>query len=556
MLRMSRLKLHPSLGTTVLRHLREFTALPEHGIVAGQAVASVLDHLQGLTLAPINDVDVFRRASPRGLRLPPSIIPTVYQQAVSLASPEQDYAALDGFLRRMRSYRVSTVSRDGLLNFVNCDIPYQGPLATLTAGRVIQSFDLNCVRVAVDLALGELVWDRHFEHFLKHRHIEVCAVHTPWHTFIRALKKYHELPDVSMNLEAVAAVVTTFAQSKLYTAYDRNGVISGRFGPKLRDTAARFRSDWHAYFNLQSTTMAGMHRGQDFTVSALVPRGHADEALQRRVDGLHNASLHFAGPAVHALFRKTPTKVVAKAQALDDQLAARSWAGRYLAQDPRGYPDGHLSPRHPEAVDAFLQRLPAFADVFAGLTLDEQYEAAKRLTQLQRELPTRQFAQLMQLAQPVDLRSASAIAAFRARLMAQATAPLRKDGLRLPPVPAPLAARGLQLRELNSIQDFESSRHFGSGGTRPGEIRAGKLAIVEVSSLEHGKPVVTALEIALVAGRPVALKQMHRMPGRFEPTPAPHRLLQAIVLARLTGSPTGRAARGGGFEPEMADLPF
>jgi hypothetical protein len=558
MLRMSRLQLHPSLGTAVLQRLREFAVLPERGIVAGQAVASVLDHLQGLTLAPVNDIDVFRRASPRVLvRRPPSLIPTVHQQAVSLASLAQDYAALDAFLQRMRSYRVSTVTRDGLLNFVNCDVPFQGPFSTLTAARVIQSFDLNCVRVAVDLATGELVWDRHFESFLKHRHIEVCAVHTPWHTFIRALKKCYELPDVSMNLEAVAAVVTTFAQSKLYKAYERNGVISGRFGPKLQETAVRFRSDWQSYFSLDASTMAGAHRGQDFTVSALVPRGEADAALQRRVDCLHNASLHFAGPALHAFFRKPSSKVAAKVQALDDQLTAHSWTGRYLAQDPWGYTEGHLSPRHPQAVDTFLQHQPMFANVFAGLTLDEQYEAVKGLTNLQRTLPAWRFTLLAQMAQPADLRTAATIAALHTRLAAQAVAPLRQEKLALPPLPAPLAARGLRLRELNSIADFESSRHFGSRGTKPGEIRAGKLAILEITSFEAGKQVDTALEIALVNGRPVALKQAHRSPGRFESTPRTHRLVQAIVLARLTGSPTGRAVRRPPEpDPDPDDLPF
>jgi len=556
MLSMRRLILHPSLGLDVLNRLREFTALPSHGVVAGQAVASVLDHMQGLRDSPINDVDVFRVAGIRHLRRQSTIIGTIRHQEVSLANAGLDYASLASFLERMRSYRVSTVSRNGLLNYVNCDTGQHRPLSLLTPSRVIQSFDLNCVRVAVDLATGELVWDRHFENFLKYRRVEICAMHTPWHTFLRALKKSYDLPEVTLDLPATAAIATTFANSHLFQDYACHGVVGDRFGPKLRETAEKMRGTWGRYFRMEEKTYSKVHLGEDFTVSWLTPRADADAAIQRRVNALHNASLHFAGPVLHSLFRKNSHKLVARVQEFESELPPKTRVRDYFEQDPCGFLTGHVSPRHVETVTAFLKLQPKFVNVFAALTLDEQFEAAKELLSFSRNVPAPQFARMAEHVQPADLRTVGALELLHRRVQLAANSSLRATALPLPRVPAPLVARGLKLRELLSINDFETSTHFSPTSYMVRQVREGTRAIVEISSVEDGKPVVTALEIKLEASRPTVLAMLRRSPGRLTPTPNSHRLLCAIVMAKLTGNPLGKDTgyrRPGGPEE---DVPF
>jgi hypothetical protein len=512
--------------------------------------------MQGLRESPVNDVDVFRVAGTRALRRQARVIGTIRHQEVSLVNKGLDYASLATFLERMRSYRVSTVSRSGLLNFVNCDMGQHRPLSLLMPSRVIQSFDLNCVRVAVDLATGELVWDRHFENFLKYRRVEICAMHTPWHTFLRALKKSYDLPDVTLDLPATATIATTFANSHLFQDYACHGVVGDRFGPKLRETAEKMRGTWSRYFRMEEKTYSKVHLGEDFTVSWLTPRADADAAIQRRVNALHNASLHFAGPVLHSLFRKNSHKLVARAQEFENELPRNNRVRDYFEQDPCGFLTGHVSPRHVEVVTAFLNQHPKFVNVFAALTLDEQFEAGKELLNFSRNISAKQFARMAEQAQPADLRSAGAIDSLHRRVELAAKAPLRASGLRLPRVPAPLAARGLKLRELLSIADFESSLHFSPTSYMARQVREGTRAIVEISSVEDGKPVVTALEIKLEVNEPTVLTMVHRSPARLTLTPNSHRLLGAIVMAKLTGNPLGKSAgfrRPGG---PVDDVPF
>lgn len=556
MLPMSRLKLHPSLGRDILNRLREFAPLPSQGVVAGQAVASVLDHMRGLRDSPVNDIDVFRVAGTQYLRRQSSVIGTIRHQDVSLADKRLDYASLATFLDRMRSYRVSTVSRSGLLNFVNCDMGNRRPLSLLTPSRVIQSFDLNCVRAAVDLATGELVWDRHFENFWKYRRVEVCVMHTPWHTFLRALKKSYDLPEVTLDLPATAMIATSFANSHLFHDYACHGVVGARFGPKLRETAEKMRGTWSRYFQLEEKTYNKVHLGEDLTVSWLTPRGEADRTIQRRVDALHNASLHFTGPALHAIFRKNSHKLVSRVHEFENELPRNSRVREYYEQDPCSLLVGHVSPRHVDTVTKFLKEQPGFVHVFAALTLDEQFEAVKTLQRFRRELPPHHFARLAEHAQPADLRTAYAIEALNRHVQSAAQAPFRAEALKLPRVPRPLVARGLRLRELRCVDDFELSRHFSPTSYMARQVREGTRAIVEISSFEDGKAVVTALEIKLEAGKPTVLSMEHRSPGRLSPTPSTHRLLKAIVMARLTGNPlgTGTGSRRPGGPVE--DVPF
>lgn len=533
------IRLHPSLGTKVLERLREYADLPTRGVVAGQAVASVLDHLQGLNMSPINDIDVFRPVGGGILnRVGGTAVHTTTQLLSAQAQHDPDYSALYDFLKRMRSYRISTVSRQGMLNFVNCRLPDFYPLPALSVARVINSFDLNCVRVGVDLATEELVWDRHYQNFLKTRRIEISSVHTPWHTFLRALKKAKEIPGATFDAEAAASVVSLFRESKFYADFERIGVISDAFGPKLVETAKSLEGEWSKYFRLETIVLPLHHRNSvDLTVGSFKLRGTPDEKLLRQVNNMQNASLHFAGPVIHHIFKKASHKVACRIQELDHLIdESHPVIAAQFNQDPYSLSSGQVSTEHLDTVSRFLQACPEFCNTFAGLSLDEQFEASKALAAAKATLAASEFARLAKFAMPPDLRSQASVKALIARLANAAAEPLHTAALPLPRVPASWAKQGLRVKQLCSLSDFTSSIRFSEASRHVWGVRGGREAIVEITSQENGRDVTTALEFKLEEGKPVALSELMRPPGLMT-APARHLQMVALIQARLFGSP-------------------
>ena len=536
---MGSIRLHPSLGPKVLERLREYADLPTRGVVAGQAVASVLDHFQGLNMSPINDIDVFRPAGGSILtRVGGTAVHTTTQLLSAQAQHDPDYSALYNFLKRMRSYRISTVSRQGMLNFVNCKLPECWPLPALSVARVINSFDLNCVRVGVDLATGELVWDRHYQKFLKTRRIEISSVHTPWHTFLRALKKSVELPGATFDVEAAASVVALFHESKFYADFERIGVISDAFGPKLVETAKSLERDWSKYFRLETHVLPLYHRKtDDLTIGTFKLRGAPDEKLQRQVNNMQNASLHFVGPVIHNIFKKTSHRLACRIQELEYLIdESHPDTAAQFTQDPYSLSSGHVSPLHLDTVAEFLKACPEFCHVFAGLNLDEQFEASKALAAAKASLAAPEFARLAKFAMPPDLRSQASVKALVTRLANAAATPLHTVALALPQIPASWAKEGMRVKQLRSLSDFAMSVRFSESSRNVWGVLGGREAVVEISSQENGRDVTTALDFKLEAGKPVALSELMRPPGLIT-VPARHVQMAALIHARLFGTP-------------------
>lgn len=145
---------------------------------------------------------------------------------------------------------------------------------------------------------------------------------------------------------------------------------------------------------------------------------------------------------------------------------------------------------------------------------------------------------------------------LEAEVHAAASRPLGPFTLAPPRVPSPLAAKGMTLRELRSLEDFDTSPQFSSSKYMLEQVRKGARAIIEISTPERGKPVVSAMEVKLESGKPTELSMLHRAPGREEATPRAHRLMAAIVLARLTGSPLGKQSQFRGVGGPREGVPF
>lgn len=551
----SRLTLHPALGTEVLHRLREFAALPKKGVIAGQAVASVLDHMQGLKLSPVNDIDVFRLAARTRLTRKGQMGCELAFQTGPGLGLTRDYNALKEFLRLMRSYKVSTVSTEGLLNYVNCELPNTSFVGGLTAPRVLQSFDLNCVRVAVDIADGRLYWDRHYAEFLKHRQIRICAVHTPWHTFLRALKKAHELPDVSLDLPTAALITSAIEQSALFENFLNAGSISRFFGQKCKSIADRHSSYVHRYFDLDAAGHTGMTAdGQEYKVYSMKARGQVDAALMRRVNQLYGAQLHFCGPLLHDLMSRSSGRIADRVQEMDALLGKRPCAlARQFEQNPVGFVSGHYSVKHLDVVSEALDRLPQLKDAFCGLTLDEQFEAAKRLLKLMPQYDHDTGRELLTRLRPAHLRDVQGLEEVLAAWMNRELAPLHRprkirdlDAVKAV-VPYPC-----QVRELLSPHDLRSAGEY----TARWDAKAKKALYFEFWTVEEGQEHYSVAKLSTKNGKPSEVQwHRHRELGKCV-TQAHQDLRRALMQDLVPGYVETFDPANAAFVDLDQDIPF
>lgn len=408
----SRIALHPEMGASILRHLQQFGDLPARGILAGQAVDSAITDLYGKGGGVYNDLDIFRNA-PGSKRLGAEnwATPTAFRSEIELRlhAREDDYNGMAAIVQLTRLYGIKSVSRQGMLNFVNCTMADGHMHRRLTAQDVIAGFDLNCTRVAVDLATGRLAWDRHYEQFLHSRQLRIVMMHTPWHTFLRLAKKSEELPDVYVDFAAAAEACAGVVHSPLLLNLLHHKSVSLLFGKKHLEQAEATRSIWTPYFNLEARTLARPAAGhwraitkvpagevieKCTTLYMLEPRDHLEPHLQERCDKLGAAVVFHASRVLEEARRTVSAGAVVKLQDVRDC--------RELAKDPdpkkprdfvllcadafgTGYVAGQALPAVADKVADWLSKHGLFKRHFFGLTLAEQHARMQTIAQLARD---------------------------------------------------------------------------------------------------------------------------------------------------------------------------
>ncbi|KWU19197.1 hypothetical protein AS149_13200 [Burkholderia cenocepacia] len=369
------------MGAAVIRHLRQFGDLPDKGIVAGQAVSSAIQDLFGDGRGQVyNDVDIFRElkfTETMRSRRKNTFNETVEQTTSHLpAPPKQEYGGLEAYLRKIRSYQLSSVSSHGKLNYVNCVVPGLTLGNTrLTGRRVIDSFDLNCTRAAVDLETGLLSWDRHFERFLATRQLEIAAVHTPWHTLLRLLKKAEELPDVYVDLQTSAEICAAVAHGLHASSFVHYGVVSTLFGNKAHELAEKTRSQWQGYFDLSQTT-ATARDGTKGQLYSMTPRGDASPEFSGIVDALSGAAIHYAPERMYGSRRKLSAKTEKKI------VQVQQWAEKHdcpqvsylLSVRHDAFVTGQVSESHVTQIGAVLKKHDGLKKLLSPMTLEQQLE--------------------------------------------------------------------------------------------------------------------------------------------------------------------------------------
>lgn len=186
----------------VLKRLNELTVLPEHGTVAGQAVASLFyDELNIGVSGPINDIDIFV-----SLNLPPEQRGVVYtgktknvrtnrtaSHITSMVTEGDEYSGMK-FICARSNVTILRTYQDGLRNFTLINHDECGSVGEQTVDvsyDIVRGFDLNLVGVGIHLKSGTAVVTPDFLEFLNHKTMKVVTCNTPTHTLIRLAKKAH-----------------------------------------------------------------------------------------------------------------------------------------------------------------------------------------------------------------------------------------------------------------------------------------------------------------------------------------------------------------------------
>ena len=182
----------------VIKELKDNYKLPKKGLVAGQAVASLI--FKELDLGFnffINDVDVFTidndsdytswlRKTPLNQITASSFFDSFSTKSINLKT----YHVLNSrLLEEDEKVNVITISIDeniNVENFENTSHDYFD---------IINSFDLNCCCVGFDLETEEFIFNDSFEKFCNDKTLHVNSARVPYHTSLRLIKKKEDLGD-------------------------------------------------------------------------------------------------------------------------------------------------------------------------------------------------------------------------------------------------------------------------------------------------------------------------------------------------------------------------
>lgn len=397
-----KIKLDAGMGVQVLAFLCQYQELPQRGIVAGQSVASAIDAVFGSHPPVINDIDIFRKVTVDKAIGSSKVNHTAGRHSLSLMSVEtdDDYADMGRVLRMIDTYAIQSVSRKELLNFVNCTTKSRDQ--PLTATKVLAGFDLNCVRVAVDLQTKQLIWDAHFEHFLASRQLEVSMLHTPNHTLVRFLRKLQTIPGVFGDVPTAAEICAGVSNGKYLGKMIEAKQISVMFGQKMHEQSIAVAGQWAPYFSLEGHKFYKDDRsrtsswsevdlkepvpewsgpGEEVNLWEFRSKGALDPAVQKKLDKLGAAVLTHGPRVVYESRRTKSSSVAVKFGEMQGIFGNRTKSVVRWNLDlfGEGYVEGHAIEDIGHKVDAFMNKHMGFCGLLMGLPMGAQYETIKRI---------------------------------------------------------------------------------------------------------------------------------------------------------------------------------
>lgn len=254
--------------------LRAHIDIPQTGLIAGQALASIIYRLLSLNIqGPINDIDLFI-TNDAYCQLDKPLLKTVSQEQLNAIKQQSERNKLssscsavpyapriattvnsigrvqieaDGSANVMNSvykgaYSVMRSFTDGILNVViiHASANFTNP-HTLNQ-NVVQSFDFNCCSVGIDVQTDQIYLTDDFLEFLNTAQLRVQSVHTPVHTILRLVKKFKsDLKGVYCDLQQELDCLKSAAVLALNFNDHPQSSFTSRFNPNYM--SPKYRRD-------------------------------------------------------------------------------------------------------------------------------------------------------------------------------------------------------------------------------------------------------------------------------------------------------------------------
>jgi hypothetical protein len=160
--------------------LSQLPELPNEGVVAGGAIASIVYSAVTGLKSEYGDIDVFRLIDTR------------------FGSRDIDVKSLYYKDTQFAIVNTSTVNNINYVDIYSIN-------SKLT--NVIDTFDINCCMIGIDLATKQLIYRPEFAAFLVTRQIEVVNFNTSKFTLFRLLKKKRQYPDAYLDVDKIVGYI-------------------------------------------------------------------------------------------------------------------------------------------------------------------------------------------------------------------------------------------------------------------------------------------------------------------------------------------------------------
>jgi hypothetical protein len=546
-------------GSDVLAQLGTIAPLPKEGVVAGQAVASLLMSKMGLGFgAPINDVDVFLSVdTARGAELNAQTEEMASKKrrlasTASRATQVQVYmggSTYSGMAEATMKagYLILGTAREGMLNEVAYERLRGAPHAART---VLLGFDLNCVQAGVDASSGELVWTPAFEDFVTSGQLRVANVNTPFHTAARYFKKKAELGcfgDDELNMAMCALPWARGVFGGRAPGVSSLACVAGRYGAKVHAQCEQLGPELSAWFkevkaldHANIWTMEPVFEGREDVLRRLVEAASplsSQEVWKGPVDSfLFAHAQEFCSALLRPMSRaESERRARTKATMLSagSSRAAARWVEVLALGRGKEYARGaDVSSEAARALAGLLSQHQGLSGPLSEMSLPDQAALATELREEERQHGQRVYGWLESHARvgaaPEGEPTLEALLADKAARV-EFYGRQRMDGERVlaPPLDLPqmgsLALRvsksllKVQFAELSTLNELEAEGRAMSHcvGGYAGAVERGGRRIFKVEGA--AKADRATLEVALEGARGVEVMQLrshaNRAPG-------------------------------------------
>ena len=205
--------------------------MPEEGYLAGQAVASSYFELKNLPFAPVyNDLDIFTCMQKSNSQFNPNNLKNNLSFEGSMGVVSDGYK--ENIIHIRENFIVTDSLKNGIFNITGINKP-------VSLNTLVNSFDFNCVQIAIDLKTRELYKSSDFDLFCDSGCLDISNIGTPHHSIIRYFKKAKEMEIKKINkteimdkMEFSISIIEDITE-KRYNHSDGVDFYLGRFIPSF-----------------------------------------------------------------------------------------------------------------------------------------------------------------------------------------------------------------------------------------------------------------------------------------------------------------------------------